>query len=214
MTLLQFLLHTHIDVVPKPAGAPEDYYGAMFNDVLLRHPEAPPQKPRGLFDTELDAIKKTVGTLQRDGEKRLYLAAASGLDLDHHVAYFRGPHVGSHPNMLFKRSIFQTEQPVVLCITESKLQKRFIVGKCYPVFGPDYSWDDACRERPIALCIGYALEEYDEGADKVARKKADLIRRLAHKLRGFDLNYASVEFNNRGAAIVANPAFKKFLPRE
>ena len=213
MTLLQFLLHTHIDVIPKPAGAPEDYYGAMFDDVLLKNPEPPPQIPRALFKTEKEAVDRTVTTLQQDGADRLYLATASGLDLNHPQRGFRGPHVGSHPNMLFKRAIFKNDKPIVLFLNASKLQRPFKIGRCYPVFDRNYTWQQACQECKLAICIGYTLNGEDH-ANAVQRKRKKLIQQLASTLPGFDFNYAKYEGDCGGAFIIANDKFTKSFPKE
>jgi hypothetical protein len=214
MTLLQFLLHTHIDVIPKPAGAPEDYYGAMFDDVLLKNPEPPPQFPRSLFVTECNAVSRTVQTLQQDGEDRLYLSTASGLDLSHEQSGFRGPHVGSHPNMLFKRAIFQTDKPIVLFLGASKIEKQFDTGHCYPVFDLDYAWPQACRECKLAICIGYTLDSEEGNVDALQAKRQKLIAQLEPTLKEFDFNYANFEGRFGGAFIVANDAFAKVFPKE
>jgi len=213
MTLLQFLLHTHIDVIPKPAGAPEDYYGAMFDDVLLKNPEPPPQLPRSLFPTEEAAVQRTVTTLQHDGDVRLYLATASGLDLNHPQTDFRGPHVGSHPNMLFKRAIFQTDRPIVLFLNASKLEKPFEIGRCYPVFDRNYTWEQACVDCKLAICIGYTMDG-EEDVDRLRETRKKVIQQLESTLSGFDFNYANYEGSRGGAFIAANEAFTKIFPKE
>lgn len=214
MTLLQFLLHTHIDVIPKPAGAPEDYYGAMFDDVLLKNPEPPPQLPRCLFTTEQLAVDRTVKTLQHDREKRLYLSTASGLDMNHELADFRGPHVGSHPNMLFKRAIFQTDKPIVLFLSASKIQKKFEIGHCYPIFDRKRSWQQAFKDCKLAICVGYTSNEDEDSVDHLRDKRKQLIRQLEPTLSGFDFNYANYEGEDGGAFIAANDAFTKIFPKE
>ncbi len=182
----------------------------MFDDVLLKDPENQPQSARPLFPAEKKAVTRTVQTLQQDGHKRLYLATASGLDFDHLEPNFRGPHVGSHPNMLFKRAIFMTRQPVVLFLTDSKLTKRFEVGKCYPVFGPDRSWHQASQTIPLAICIGYELDSRDKGRGRIIETK----RKLVEELIGFDFDYADEEVENGGAFIIANKGFKNIFKKE
>jgi hypothetical protein len=214
ITLLQLLLHTHLDVSPRPAGAPEDYYGAMFDDILLRDPENQPQFPRPLFPAEKKAVARTVQTLQLDGHKRLYLATASGLDFDHSQTHFRGPHVGSHPNMLFKRAIFSTKQPIVLFLTASKLSKRFEVGNCYPVFGPDHSWHHAAQTCPLAVCVGYQFDDAEKGRQELAETKRRLLQELKKELKGFDFDYAREETQNGAVFMIANKAFSNLFKKE
>ena len=223
LTLLQLLLHTHLHVIPRPAGSPEDYYGAMFDAVLIRDPESPPLTPRGLFKAEANAVDQTVATLQPDEKKRLFLATASGLDLRHEQPHFRGPHVGSHPNMLFKRAIFQTGQPVVLFLNGWKITGKsylFQVGKCYPVFGPDLPWSTAATNFPVAICVGYGIPDpqktYDENIGDICAKRDSLLDALqeSDELENFNFEYARTEDQSAGAFLIANPKFEKIFPVE
>ena len=205
LALLQLLLHTNIETNPLPPGPPEGYYGAMFGSTLLQDPEAPPGKPRRLFPREDAAIKETSKLLKGNGERRLFLATASGLDLTHKQTHFRGPHIGSHPNMLFKRAIFQTGQPIVLFLTEEKIDKPFIDGTCYPVFGPDYPWSHALRECPLAICIGH---------HKMSANRLKGILKRRTRAHGFDFDYASKELEACGVFIAANEAFSRRIRKE
>ncbi len=214
LVLLELLLDTHLDVSPRPAGAPEDYYGAMFDDVLLKDPEFAPHIPRKLFPAEKNAVSKTIQTLQKDGAPRLYLATASGMDFDHTEEHFRGPHVGSHPNMLFKRAIFKTGEPVVLFLSEGKINKAFRIGECFPVFGPDYSWRRACHETKLAMCVGYSIESGGRHNETLREKRERLREQLRKNLPGFDLDYAAAEFLTSGAFLVANRGFVEVFKKE
>ncbi len=221
LSLLQLLLHTHFDVKPRPAGAPEDYYGAMFDSALLRDPETAPTEPRSLFTGEKTAVRKTRDLLRpRDAgdvpQHYLYLAAASGLDFTHEEKAFRGPHVGSHPNMLFKRAIFETNEPIVLFLTSGKVGRPFIVGKCFPVFGPDAPWISACTRRKLALAIGYEAPQGKTGLRYVQTERERLLSELKRHgvLEHFDANYARRETESAGVIIVANDPFKSMMRRE
>lgn len=219
LTLLHFLLNTHLNVFPRPAGAPEDHYGAMFDDILLRVTEPPPTKPRDLYESEVDAAEHTTKSLQGNDDQRLYLMTASGLDIDHEESNFRGPHVGSHPNMLFKRALFRTGQPIVLFLSENKVGKCFEVGNCYPVFGPDFSWGDAVRDLPVAICVGYSNEIRRDGRRRNTRrqgspKRQKLVKRLKDALPGFDIEYVSGDTDRGGAFIAANDHFMSHFPKE
>lgn len=160
MVLVQYLLHTHIDVIPKPAGAPEDRYGAMLNDVLVRANENFPSFPRSLFPAEKAAVEKT-----NEKTKRIYLTTATGLDLENENLKFRGPHVGSHPNMLYKRAIFEIRQSKVLFLDISKFEKAFMIGQCFPVFNLDFKWQDVSKKCMLAICIGLHFKK-EEGETK------------------------------------------------
>ena len=224
MALLQLLLHTNIDANPLPSGRPENYYGAMFGSALLEYPETHPMKPRALYPTEQKAVGQLARLLRQGSSKRLFLATASGLDLDHQQKQFRGPHIGSHPNMLFKRAIFQTRQPVILFLTERKVGAKFNDGRCYPVFGPDHPWEHVLREYPLALCIGY----HSQSPGKLRQMIEDKLN-----LRPRDWNYAQKRFVSRasansdgipgpadsrelrgGVVIIANEQFTRKIPKE
>lgn len=220
LTLLQLLLHANMTTIPLPPAPPEDYYGAMFGHALLEEPQTQPSKPRKLYKCEKEAVDSTVELLKKNVKKRLFLATASGLDLTHDQPNFRGPHVGSHPNMLFKRAIFETNQPVILFFTEEKTEHSFEAGKCFPVFGPDRRWTTVMREYPLAICVGY----HKEG-------KSEILEKLKYfKKYTFDLNYAHMESQpdhsdqdhpnqdqipqSTGMCIIANDEFKKVFPKE
>ena len=215
VTLLDLLLDSHLDVAPRPAGAPEEKYGAMFDDVLLENPEPPPQSPRHLFETEKKAVKETAGSLQSDKKKRLYLMTASGLDLDECTEPgFQGPHVGSHPNMLFKRAIFRTKEPIVFFLDASKLEKKFIVGECYPIFDPTEIWQEAFRKASLSVCIGY--EEKIRGRIKrteINKVNSDIQKKIKKFLPEFTL-YASFQSPTGGCLIFSNKNFLKIFPKE
>lgn len=157
LALLQLLLYTDVDVrrFPPFAPDPEDKYGAIFPREWHPLTERTPSNPRKLYQTEVDAVNEMKQRLHKFGEKTLFLATTSGWDLDHKSKNFQGPHVGSHPNMLFKRAIFTTGCPVVIFLTAEKLGDPFKAGKCFPIFGPDEPLDDALTNYPLALCVGY-----------------------------------------------------------
>ena len=205
LALLQLLLNTNIETNPLPPGPPEGYYGAMFGSTLLQDPEAAPRIPRRLFPREKEAVNKTSQLLRGQQKRRLFLATASGLDINHTEENFRGPHIGSHPNMLFKRAIFLTRQPVVLFLTEAKIGKPFIDGTCYPVFGPDYTWKRALKFCPLAICIAYQNQAED-------RLRHDLIDVAG--MNDFDFDYAGKKLEGGGVFIAANRPFVQMIAKE
>jgi hypothetical protein len=217
LTLLQLLLHANMTTNPLPPAPPEDYYGAMFGRGMLHEPQTHPTIPRRLYASEKNAIAEAANLLKQGIQRRLFLATASGLDLRHPAVQFRGPHVGSHANMLFKRAIFETGQPVVLFFTEKKIDFAFEIGKCYPVFGPDRTWLSILAKYPLAICIGYHKKQ-----------RADVIKDLIEfGKHGFELEYAHKEVSGEersgpahlprstgGVVIMANRPFVKIFPRE
>jgi hypothetical protein len=214
MVLLQYLLHTHIDVIPKPARAPVDRYGAMLNDVLVRANENFPSFPRSLFPAEKAAVEKTKMTLQENEKtKRIYLTTASGLDMENENLTFRGPHVGSHPNMLFKRAIFEIRQPKVLFLDISKFEKAFMIGQCFPVFNLDFKWQDVSKKCMLAICVGLHFKK-EEGETKKWGPVEKLAKELKTQLGDLDTDYARTEYSDGGVAIFANTLFKNIFKKE
>lgn len=221
-TLLQLLLHTDLNIQPFPPSAPDpqDKYGAIFpREFRLFNGEPPPTVPRRLY-TKADCDKQMKTTesgvvsdlqfkLKELGGKVLILAATSGLDLEHRIPDFRGPHVGSHSNMLIKRAIMTSGFPVVLFLDSKKFGSPFAEGKCYPVFGPGYTWAKTRMEHPLAICTAWNIEGVNKGSitSRVEQDKKSL------EQLGFDCEYANDTLADGGHVVIAaNDHFKKLLP--
>jgi Domain of unknown function (DUF4062) len=220
-TLLQLLLHTDLNIQPFPPSAPnpEDKYGAIFPPEFSDLKEPPPLAPRGLYTpAECDKEMKSSEScevaalrtkLKELADRVLILAATSGLDLAHADLNFRGPHVGSHSNMLFKRAIMTSGFPVVLFLDSKKFGSKFVEGKCYPVFGPDYTWERARAELPLAICTAWDLADVG-GNDLAGRIGSDMgaLRNL-----GFEPKYACKSLSASGRVVIAaNELFRRCLP--
>jgi hypothetical protein len=244
LSLIHFDLHTSIDAARFPGGIPdpEDKYGAIFPSDWKNLHEPYPDVPRDLYDGErkaVAAIRKAFRQLAAKGDRSaahrrskekttasmpLVFAAASGLDLTNSTEHFRGPHVGSHPNMLFKRAIFASACPVVLCVSAEKLGNPFRHGRCYPVFGPDEPWANAVKRYPIAVCVGYEWPKVSEptpeipAADLELRNRPDYITECLTSL-GFTLRYFHADPQSgqtrpgTGALMYANEKFERCIPR-
>lgn len=161
LTYLEFVLFRNIHVDLVPFGPPDETYGATFGEIasLVKYP--PPEEPRKLTKAEKEAVEKLANQLLPDKDTSLFLATASGIDLDKNST-FPGPHVGSYYNKLVKRAILSANCPVVLFLDESKVPYPFIVGRCFPVCDPDKTWDEVCKSVPLALCIGTSTQEKRE----------------------------------------------------
>lgn len=243
LSLIHFDLHTPIDAARFPMGVPdpEDKYGAIFPNEWKELHEPFPTHPRPLYAGESAAVRDMRRAFTRLGSSNngslpasaapraeeesrlLVLAAASGLDLDNAVEHFRGPHVGSHPNMLFKRAIFASGCPVVLFLSAEKLGNSFRKGKCYPVFGPDEPWSEAVKKYPIAICVGYEWPKKSTSTPGLSHKELqrnnspsyilDCLKKLGFRQQffqgGFPPNY---DLMSRGAIMCANQAFARCIP--
>ncbi len=248
LSLLHFDLHTSIDASRFPGGIPdpEDKYGAIFPPEWHHLLEPFPDTPRSLHDGESQAVsavrdnfrkltpnanlRSTAKADARDAEAasvQPVLAAASGLDLDNKTLHFRGPHVGSHPNMLFKRAIFASGYPVVLFLSAEKVGNPFRKGSCYPVFGPDEPWTDAVRKYPLAICVGYEHPKKSHPTPGTSTKLVEernapeyILRNL--KRLGFGVKYFDTGFppdydaaaRGTGAVMCGNEAFNRMIPRD
>jgi hypothetical protein len=224
-----------IQRVPPVAPDPGDPYGAIFTKACLEAFEDPPDRPRAFYKKEMDAVRELIALLRAAGDKRVVLAAASGWDTTHPEKGFRGPHVGSHANMLFKRAIFMTGLPVVLFLTRHKVDPTYHEARfksrmdaapseagthyCYPVFGEELPLEKALIETPLALCVGFDRDTRDGATD---------IRAIGNSLKtildpalagaGFEMGYASKEFSldgqwASGAFMAANEKFRRAFPR-
>jgi hypothetical protein len=235
LVLLQMLLFADGEIRRNPPVAPdpEDPYGAIFTRKCLEAYEEPPVKPRALVPKETEAIEEIIRLLKSSGDKQIILATASGWDTTHAVKAFRGPHVGSHANMLFKRAIFETGQPVVLFLSRHKVAPEFRESRfkcrtgrerlepgmryCYPVFGKELPLAEALVAAPIALCIGFDREKGDLEMDirEIGERLKDVLRSDLGPA-GFDMEYAAKEFANKegwvsGAIMMANEKFRRMF---
>jgi hypothetical protein len=220
LTLLQLLLYTDVDIrrFPPSAPDPEDKYGAIFPREWYPLEEWRPSKPRNLHPNEIDAVNNMKEKLCDFGEKTLFLATTSGWDLDHNLNNFRGPHVGSHPNMLFKRALFTTGRPVVIFLNAEKLGDPFEVGKCYPIFGPDEPLGKALEKYALALCVGYDQTMQSPTRRKLVaevRKKRNDPNNIREILADLNFNVIYAEtVGDTGAIIAGNLPFQELLPND
>lgn len=228
LSVVQFTLHTPIDASRFPTGIPDpdDPYGAIFPNEWRQLYEPPPKRPRNLHDGEHAAVDTMRKRLYGDaGKHQLVLAAASGLDLLNNEQHFRGPHVASHPNMLFKRAVFTSGSPVVLFISAEKLGDPFDVGRCYPVFDSNEAWTQVIRDYPLAICIGYEQPKISKTASRISRDQIEqrnspeVIRRTLDGL-GFCEEYFDgsllpppiPDLAGVGAIMHGNKAFEACIP--
>ena len=201
---------------PPIAPDPKDPYGAIFTKRCLDAYEDPPVKPRSLYERETQAVAEVISLIKRGGEKQIILVTASGWDTTHSVRGFRGPHVGSHANMLFRRALFMTGLPIVVFLIRRKLDPDFREAKfkcrtdaepfqsasryCYSVFGHELQLGQALKDRPVAICIGF--ETHDGETDLNLRAIAEHLKGVGRKAFGhwgFDMDYAAKEFVLYGA---------------
>jgi hypothetical protein len=221
LALFQLFLYTDVDVKRFPACAPdpEDSYGAIFPRHWRTLQQDHPKKPRSLFTNEASAVDEMRGEIKNFGNRTLLLGTSSGWDLRELSDDFSGPHVGSHPNMMFKRALFTSGLPVVIFLTAEKLGDRFEVGDCYPVFGPDLPLREALEKYPLALCVGYSSDMTSPTRRKLENKERKdrnnpkwILDTLNHL--NFNIVYTSKMLPDRGAIIAGNETFNQMLPND
>ncbi len=167
LTYLQAVLTKNIKISLHPYGPPEKRYGATFGKIasLPRYPAPGPEKLPPLAEKTVDEV---ASSLIADGRAPLFLATASGLDLDGYNPL--GPHVGDYYNTLFKLAIFRTKRPVILFFDQTKLAETYNEEHCYSICKYIDNWTTICSSYPLAICIGTEnLENRNEIIGKLAR---------------------------------------------
>ncbi len=215
-TLLQLMLYTDINIsrFPQFAPDPEDKYGAIFPHKWHKVRETAQTKPRGLHTAENEEVEWMKCQLKKFDKNTLFLATTSGWDTSD--SDFQGPHVGSHPNMMFKRALFSTGCPVVIFLSADKLGDPFEITKCYPIYGPDLPFNDGLKNYPLALCIGYdSLMQSPTRRDlkkneRKLRNDPNIIKDTLTKLK-FNVFYEEGG-GNTGAIIAGNSLFEELIP--
>jgi hypothetical protein len=124
-----------------------------------------------------------------------------------------------------------TGDPVVLFLSRQKVDPKFPTAHfkcrnevakydigthfCYPVFGKELPLDQALVNLPLALCIGYEIDDKVKNKDGTnedlwhIREKIKQILAPDLEKAGFDLEYAVKDFkdSNAGAIMMANKKF-------
>lgn len=188
LTYLQLWLTARVPCTLFPWGPPEESYGACYGSIAGIGDHAP-NYMLPLDEVAIEQIEELLKvhfTLSAMRKPVLLLGAASGLQLSkNHTIKFRaedernlsnnekekvkeelakcfGPHVGSYRNKVFKRFIYATKLPIIILITEDKIDCTIEVGKCHFILdreGVDNydficTWNNFLKEHPLAFCVG------------------------------------------------------------
>lgn len=155
LACLEFELFSSLPVTLYPPGPPEDKYGATFGSLQEMLPLPPPARtsPKIPFpEKRMAPIKKHFK--ERFSTDGVIFMSASGLELSNEDG-FQGPHVGSYPNMVFKRILLESGCPTVMFLDQAKIKEgEFIEGTCYPVCDKALPWVQICKNIPFALVVG------------------------------------------------------------
>lgn len=155
-----------LDVSLYPQGPFSEDYGGTYgklNDIV---PEPPPRKgdpPRKQLPPESrEGVDNVKSDLLKDFETGgLVLMAASGVDTREESSY-PGPHVGSYPNMLLKRSLLELPCPKVLFLHPDKWGFDFDYNNCQAVCDQEMSWKQVISSSPLAIAISTDKREVQE----------------------------------------------------
>ena len=219
LAYLLLWLRTRIPCTKFPWGPPvEDTYGGaygpLFENILEHDPDyhMPPLDESAA--REISRLEKSPYTLTSMRRPILLLGVASGLQLSSqpqlrfsgHIEEVRkqqlteqlsrckGPHVGSYRDKLFKRFMYATKLPIMIFITDNKIDCEIEVGKCHFILDTEFTWERFYREHPVAFCVGCSTSE-------ASQRHANTFRQL-----GFEV----IEENSAGAVtsfVARNAAF-------
>jgi hypothetical protein len=218
--LQELLLNEEIEVKPLPSGTPRSEFGGMYTHKILKNPEPAPTKPRSIYETETDAIYDLVNSFNNNSNRCLYLISASCWEICCENEYFHGLHAELHADMLFKRAIFITGQPVVCFLTSNKVGDLYKRNKHFPIFGPDYELRKILQEIPFALCLSYKKESKDmctcDEEHEVMDSNMKHIDKLIEFLEKIDFNkdYVCQHTDGIEVRIIANKKFEEIFPGE
>ena len=161
---------------PIPEGPPDDRYAGVYGPLTnLRMKPSYDLRPLADVDYEasrliLELAKEMFGAPDQN-KKTLIIGAISGLQLDDNVLVdrsanvnvdddllqrlkeCRGFHVGSYPNMLFKRSYYSTGIPAIIFMHDDKINCPIRVDRCHFLFDHGYPWNTFASEYPLSVWV-------------------------------------------------------------
>jgi hypothetical protein len=201
LAYLELWLKAKIPCTSFPWSPPKELtYGALYGGLDKIEEQSPKYDGSGMDDAALNEIDRldqaffSLKSLNSTRHPGLLLATASGLQLsDDHNLLFKegideetqklltaqlsacfGPHVGSYRNKVFKRYMYSTGMPLIVFITEDKIDCPIEVGKCHFILDQDLTWKDFTSDYPVAFIVGCSQ-----------RKKNALVKKFAEL--GFEI---------------------------
>jgi len=184
LAYLQLWLIHGVPCSPFPWGPPEDHYGAAFG--CLDHyyaqgdepdPEFPPAPLDGDAISAIADLGKDPFAPNNWKGNVLLLGATSGMQLSKELKSTLGErlpadgcvglHVGSFKNKLFKRFMFDTNQPIMLFFTNDKIDLPISFDDCHFVLDDEYSFDNVLKTYPLAFCVGCSKAEQADLATRL-----------------------------------------------
>jgi hypothetical protein len=83
-----------------------------------------------------------------------------------------GPHVGSYRNKLFKRFLYESKIPIIICMTADKINRDIDSELCHFVLDKEFSWETFYTDHPVAFCVGCGKNIYDDTVSHFTNKNA------------------------------------------
>lgn len=189
LSFLQLWLTARIPCTTFPWSPPtEATYGALYGGLEKIEPKRPDYNNRLDEEArkEIKRLTETPYTPTSMPKPSLLLSATSGLQIskDHNLKFHEGlhdatilalkghlskcfgPHIGSYRNKIFKRFLYETKIPIMIFITDDKIDCEIEVGKCHFVLDNDLSWEHFCKNHPVAFCVGTSNDKKDYYIEK------------------------------------------------
>lgn len=212
-----------------PSGPAQEPYGGVYGSLSKYNQDRerdPSYDGDGLNTEEIEKINNLKDQFielsgdRNDGnsdKKRrvLMVGAISGVqmsdnynfsNLDENVVLtgnnireLKGFHVGNYFNMLFKRCMYETGYPLIICIHAEKIDLPITIGKCHFVFDKNFSWEQFTTDYPLAFCIGFPTSEREKVIAKFIPLK-------------FDPMKSTVAPGDHQALIFTNERFRSHFP--
>ena len=191
LAFLQFWLGSQVPpCLMFPWGSPDPTFGASYGPIGKLVEQDPEYPPLPLQPRERAAMKELTRMPHRlkPTENTLIIGAISGLQLADDpksapesgyskvdggkynikecLSSCRGFHVGSYHNKIFKRYLYSTGLPIVVCIHHKKIDAPIRVGHCHFLFDEELRWDDFIKNHPLAICVGCDRASVGDLADR------------------------------------------------
>jgi len=237
LAYLHLWLKNQIPCSMFPTDSPVEPYGASYGPISkygrdeLGKEMVPDYGRVGLSEDEEIRIQQLVETFSRpathESKKMLIVGAISGIQINDEpnlilpstldktnsdeftkdVSKCRGFHVGDYFNMLFKRYLYKTNNPIIICLNIEKVNSPIKVGVCHFIFDKSYSWDNFTKEHPLAFCIGYPFSREN---DVIKNFKETLGFKLLRSKKQHSQHQAIIAFNDKFISSLGLNKFDEF----
>jgi hypothetical protein len=135
---------------------------------------------------EIGRLKESDYTLSSYRNPTLILGAASGLQIseEHKIAFLEGidaehkellniqigkcfgPHINSYHNKIFKRFLYETSIPIMIFLTENKIDCEITAGETHFVLDSQFTWEYFHKTLPVAFGVGCTLSSKNKLVEK------------------------------------------------